>query len=82
MDSKVMTLRVPKRTERLSVSPAQFYQFRGEPESPLMNDCFLEKAAAFQEIRDCLVAADNNQLSPHEAERRIQYYTRSYLGLI
>ncbi len=81
MNNNVVALRSFRRAERLSVSPAQFYRFSGEPTDSLINEPFLEKAAAFQEIRDCLIAADDNKLSAYEAERRIQYFIRAYLGL-
>lgn len=63
-----------------SVSPALFYRFSGDPAVAVRDDQFMEKAAAFQEIRDCLVAADQNRLAAHEVELRIQFLVRTYLS--
>lgn len=62
-------------------SPARFYNFVGDPDQALNDDAFLDKAAAFQEIRATLVAADTAALPPHEAERKIGFLVRMYLGL-
>lgn len=68
--------------ERPEDCPAQFYKFTGNPEIALKSERFMAKAAAFQEIRDCLIAVDHNELSPHEAERLISYLVQRYLAPI
>jgi hypothetical protein len=79
MRIKIVPLRAHQPTERAPVCPAQYYKFTGEP-TAISSEPFLEKAAAFQEIRDCLTAADYQQISARQAERRISYFVRVYLN--
>lgn len=60
--------------------PAQHYRFAGDAHAALADEAFMDKAAAFQEIRDCLVAADRREIRPAEAELRIRHLVRAYLA--
>jgi len=40
----------------------------------------IEKAAAFEELRDALAAADRAEISAWEAEKRVVYFARCYLS--
>lgn len=74
----------PGKNRRLLVSTAcaaEHYNLGALPSHFVVDDTFLDKAAAFQEIRDCLAAADRNQLAATEAERRINFLVREYLRL-
>jgi len=82
MPSNILHLPVRRRADAPVTCPAQFYTFTGDREQALLSASFLQKAAAFQEIRDCLVAVDHNRLSAQQAEKRIQYFTRKYLGIV
>jgi hypothetical protein len=79
MQNNVILLRDLRPSDGQVVCPAQFYKFTGDPNMALGNNAFMEKAAAFQEIRDCLTNADHNRLSTNEAERVIRYLARAYL---
>ena len=79
MQDNVIHFRKRRLAEAPKVCPAQFYQFTGDPALALQSPAFMEKAAAFQEIRDCLIAADNDRLSIPEAERLVQFLVRTYL---
>lgn len=79
MRDNVVLLRTRQPVERSPACPAQFYKFTGDPAEALLNEEFLEKAAAFQEIRDSLIAADRRELPVSEAERRILHFVRAYL---
>jgi hypothetical protein len=79
MRDNVVLLRTRQPVDRSPACPAQFYKFSGDPAEALLSEEFLEKAAAFQEIRDCLVAADRREVSVGEAERRILHFVRAYL---
>ena len=82
MRDNVIPLQTRRRHLRRSPTcPAQFYKFAAEPAHAFFSEPFLEKAAAFQEIRDCLTAADHNEITAREAERRIQFFVRAYLSL-
>lgn len=61
------------------ICAAEHYTLGGACFSLEDRDVFLNKAAAFQEIRDCLVAADKGQISSHDAERRVRFFVRAYL---
>lgn len=77
---KVVLLRTRRPLEEPPDCPAKFYKFTGDPKIAIKSETFMEKAAAFQEIRDSLVAADHNELRAYEAERIIHYLVRAYLG--
>jgi hypothetical protein len=62
------------------LSPAQFYQLDYGAIACAVDSNFLDKAAAFQEIRNCLIAADEKQISALEAERRIRFFVKTYLA--
>jgi hypothetical protein len=79
VQDNVIHLRQRSPATGRKVCPAQFYKFTGDPTLALQSPAFMEKAAAFQEIRDCLIAADNDRLSIPEAERLVQYLVRAYL---
>jgi hypothetical protein len=81
MSAKVVFFPRCRSVERSAASPAQFYELNYGPAASIIDDEFLGKAAAFQEIRDCLAAADLHQLPVREAERRIRYFVRAYLGI-
>jgi hypothetical protein len=81
LQSNVVVLRTRRPLEQANDGPAQFYRFAGDPERALANDRFMDKAAAFQEIKDCLAAFDHNELSAYEAEGLIRYFVRSYLDI-
>jgi hypothetical protein len=76
----VTHFRKRRPAEQPKACPAQFYKFTGDPALALQSPAFMEKAAAFQEIRDCLIAADNDRLSIPEAERLVRYLVRTYLN--
>ncbi len=81
MQNNVVLLRTRRPLESPAACPAQFYNFTGNPISALRSEVFMEKAAAFQEIRDCLIAVDHNKLAAREAEHLIHYLVRTYLDL-
>jgi hypothetical protein len=58
---------------------ARFFAFAGDREAVLGRDASLDKAAAFQELRDCLASADEGRISRTVAERRAQYLLHAYL---
>jgi hypothetical protein len=80
MDDNIAYLDTTRFSKRCFVSPAQYYQLNFELIASAINEKFLEKAAAFQEIRDCLTAADQHRLSVQETENRIRYFVRAYLN--
>lgn len=81
MKANVISLRTRKPLEDSVVCPAQFYKFMGNPAAAVRDEAFMQKAAAFQGVRDCLIAVDRNQLSANQAEELISYLIRTYLGL-
>lgn len=79
MRQNVVHLRLPRPSDGPRPCPARHYRFAGDPAEAVGDELFLRKAAAFQEIRDCLVAADLREIGIEEAERRIRFFVRDYL---
>jgi hypothetical protein len=79
VSAKVVSLQILARPERVGAAPAQVYNFTGT--DALLNQSFLEKTAASEEISDRLIAADHNDLTAAEIERRIQYFVQAYLSV-
>ena len=77
MSAKVLFLQTLARPKH--VAPAQVYNFTGT--DALLNQSFLERTAASEEISDRLIAADHNDLTAAEIERRIQYFVQAYLSV-
>ena len=75
MSAKVVSLQILARPERVGAAPAQVYNFTGT--DALLNQSFLEKTAASEEMSD----GDHNDLTAAEIERRIQYFVQAYLSV-
>jgi hypothetical protein len=79
VSAKVVFLQTLARPKHVGPAAAQVCNFTGT--DALLDQSFLEKNAASEEISDCLVAADHNDPTAAEIERRIQYFVQAYLSV-
>ena len=79
MSAKVVCLQTLARRKRVGAAPAQVDNLTGT--DALLNETFLEKTAASEEISERLIAADHNDPTAAEIERRIQYFVQAYLSV-
>jgi len=69
----------PKAKASRTPSAAAHYAFVGDASAALRRDDFLWQAAIFQELRDCLAAAERGHLPRGEAVARAQDLVALYL---
>jgi hypothetical protein len=74
MSSNVIAL---KRRPEITAGPARYYSFSGPVN---LSDDFLDRAAIFQELRDCLSEAEGNPTRHKQALERITDLARRYLS--
>jgi hypothetical protein len=79
VSAKVVCLQTLARPKRVGAAPAQVYNFTGT--DALLNQSFLEKTAASEEMSDRLIAADHNDPTAAEIEQKIQYFVQAYLSV-